>query len=160
MSRVLIIAYGNPLRSDDGVAWRAAELLRGKFSDDEVELQCLQQLGPELAESASRCECMIFVDAAAGKGSPGEVQVTEFSADSTQASEASRFCHALPPSAILGLSERLYGSRPRAYCATITGESFEHGESLSAAVTAALPSLVARVEELVQRSQPAGKAKP
>jgi hydrogenase maturation protease len=149
MPHVLIVAYGNPLRSDDGVAWRAAELLRGKYSADEVEIQCLQQLGPELAESASRCECVIFVDASAKQGSPGEVQVVDFSADFNEASQASRFCHALPPSAILGLSERLYGSRPRAYCATIIGESFEHGESLSPLVTAALPSLVARIEELV-----------
>src|SRR3954454_8940465 len=116
MPRVLIIAYGNPLRSDDGVAWRAAELLRGKFSAGEVEIECLQQLGPELAESASRSECVIFVDAAASQGSAGEVQVIELSAGSNKASEASRFCHALPPSAIVGLSERLYGSRPRAYC--------------------------------------------
>jgi hydrogenase maturation protease len=149
MPRVLIIAYGNPLRSDDGVAWRAAELLRGKFSAGEVEIECLQQLGPELAESASRSECVIFVDAAASQGSAGEVQVIELSAGFNKASEASRFCHALPPSAIVGLSERLYGSRPRAYCATIIGKSFEHGESLSPVVTAALPTLVARIEKLV-----------
>lgn len=155
MARVLIIAYGNPLRSDDGVAWRVAELLRGKFSADEVEIECLQQLGPELAESASGCECVIFVDAAAKQGSAGKVEVIEFSGDSNEAPVASRFCHALPPAAILGLSERLYGSRPRAYSATIIGESFEHGESLSAAVTSALPSLVARIEELVQRTNTA-----
>ena len=160
MPRVLIVAYGNPLRSDDGVAWRVAEQLRGKYPADEVEIECLQQLGPELAESASRCECVVFVDAAARPGRPGEVEVTEFSGDSNEAPVASRLCHALPPSAILGLCERLYGSRPRAYSATITGESFEHGESLSAAVTSALPSLVARIEKLVQTSQRTGKAKP
>jgi len=160
MPRVLIVAYGNPLRSDDGLAWRAGELLHGKFSADEVEILCLQQLGPELAESASRCECMIFVDAASGAGNPGEVQVREFSLGSGEATEAPRFCHALPPSAILGLSERLYGARPRAYCVTITGESFEHGESLSSPVTAALPRLIARIEELVQSCERTGRGQP
>ena len=38
MARVLIVAYGNPLRSDDGVAWRAADLLAEKFSIPEVEM--------------------------------------------------------------------------------------------------------------------------
>jgi len=38
MARVLIIAYGNPMRSDDGVAWRAAAALQGRFSSDEVEI--------------------------------------------------------------------------------------------------------------------------
>lgn len=149
MPRVLIVAYGNPLRSDDGIAWQAAESLQGKFSPDEVEITCLQQLGPELAETASRSECVIFVDAASGSGAPGEAQVREFSRENT-AMEASRFCHALPPSAILGLAAQLYGSRPRAFSATLTGEKFEHGELLSPVVAAALPTLVARIEELVQ----------
>jgi hydrogenase maturation protease len=150
MPRVLIIAYGNPLRSDDGLAWRAAESLQGKFSAEDVEILCLQQLGPELAETASRCECVIFIDAASGSGSPGEVQIREFFRDNSGPAETSRFCHALPPSAILGLAAQLYGTRPQAFSATVSGENFEHGESLSPAVAAALPDLLARIEELIQ----------
>src|ERR1700758_3673560 len=81
LPRALIIAYGNPLRSDDGVAWRAAEALRQKFSPAEVEIACLHQLAPELAETVSRFACVIFVDAASAPhaGRPGEIRVEELS---------------------------------------------------------------------------------
>lgn len=148
MPRVLFVAYGNPLRSDDGLAWRAAERLLGRFSAGEVEIQCLQQLGPELAESISQCECVIFVDAASGGKNPGDIQIKAMEAD-LQTMEAPRFCHALPPVALLGLAERLYGAEPRAYLATIEGQSFEHGEGLTPLVAAALPAFVTRIEELI-----------
>ena len=40
MPSVLIIAYGNPLRSDDGLAWHAAKAIEGKFGSSEVEILC------------------------------------------------------------------------------------------------------------------------
>ena len=70
MPRVLIIAYGNPLRSDDGVGWIVAEELRRRLASPEVEVLQLQQLLPEVAESVSRAETVIFVDASCD-GEPG-----------------------------------------------------------------------------------------
>ena len=63
-ARVLIIAYGNPLRCDDGVAWRAAEALEGKFPSEQVEILRLHQLAPELADAVRQRELVLFVDAA------------------------------------------------------------------------------------------------
>ena len=63
MPRVLIVAYGNPLRSDDGVGWVVAEELRRRLASPEVEVLRLQQLLPEVAESLSRADAVIFVDA-------------------------------------------------------------------------------------------------
>jgi len=34
-ARILIVAYGNPLRCDDAVAWHAADALEGKFPEAE-----------------------------------------------------------------------------------------------------------------------------
>ena len=59
MPRVLIVAYGNPLRSDDGVGWVVAEELRRSLALPEVEVLRLQQLLPEVAESLSRAETVI-----------------------------------------------------------------------------------------------------
>jgi hydrogenase maturation protease len=144
MPYVLIIAYGNPLRSDDGVAWRAADALEGKFSSAEVEIVRLHQLGPELAESLSRSECVIFVDAATGPH-PGEIEIKEL-AGTPQSAKTPAFGHALSPESIITLAVQLYHACPRALSATITGQIFEHGESLSPAVAAALPEFVARIE--------------
>jgi hydrogenase maturation protease len=145
MPRVLIVAYGNALRSDDGVAWRAAEALEGKFPESEVEILQMHQLAPELAESLSRVEAVIFVDAA-GKGEPGEIRCEELSATSE-----ARFAHELSPGAVVLLARQVYGAGPRAYSVTLTGECFDHGEALSTAVVAALPGLVARIEALARQ---------
>jgi hydrogenase maturation protease len=79
MPRVLIIAYGNPMRSDDGLAWRAADQLDRKFAGTktaaEVEIMRCHQLAPELAEVVTRSESVIFLDAAADAGrNPGELR--------------------------------------------------------------------------------------
>jgi hydrogenase maturation protease len=149
MPAVLIVAYGNPLRSDDGVAWRAAAELQKKFPD-QAEILTLHQLGPELAEFASRSECVIFVDAAAGPGSPGEIEVKELS-ESDSETDSSALCHAMSPSHVLALAAQLYQRRPRAFSTSVVGENFNHGESLSPAVEAALPALLARIEELATK---------
>ena len=150
-SKVLIVAYGNPLRSDDGVAWRAAESLQKIFSQGDVEILTMHQLGPELAENVSRSQCAIFVDAATGPGRPGEIGVKELSSAESEAAEFSAFCHAVSPANVLALAARLYQATPKAFSVSIVGEDFQHGESLSPAVEGALPSLLARIEELASR---------
>jgi len=150
MPHVLIIAYGNPLRSDDGVAWRAAEVLRQKFSPAEIEIHCLHQLAPELAETVSRVPCAIFVDAVSSpEGTPGEIRVEELSGNDP-ADSATHFSHSLSPHAAIRLAETLYGAKPQAFAVTVTGQNFDHGEALSPAVAAALPDLVARIERLAR----------
>ncbi len=150
MPRILIVAYGNPLRSDDGVAWHAAEALRQKFSSAEIEIHCLHQLAPELAEAIRRFPCVIFVDAAsAPQGHPGEVRVEDLGGKDP-ADSVTRFSHAFSPRAVIHLAESLYGAKPRAFSVTVVGQKFDHGESLSPAVATALPHLVARIEALVR----------
>src|SRR5207302_4267158 len=117
------------------------------FPPEDAEILTLHQLGPELAQSASRRQCVIFVDAAAGPCRPGEIQVTELS-ESNSHTETSAFCHTMSPSQVLALAAQLYQRRPRAYSITVVGENFNHGESLSPVVEAALPALLARIEEL------------
>lgn len=146
--RVLIVAYGNPLRSDDGVAWRAAEQLRRRFPPQEVDVLCLHQLAPELAETLSRSEAVIFVDAAANPGNPGEAQIQELNSGTENATPRA-FGHSISPATILELATQLYCRGPRGFCATIVGQSFDHGEVLSPAIEAALPDFVSRIEGLV-----------
>ncbi len=150
MPRAVIVAYGNPLRSDDGLAWIAAELLQAKFPIDDVETLCLQQLGPELADNISRCECVVFIDAASAPGEPGEIHIQELSRETAEPVRLSSFCHAVSPEAILLLAAQLYGARPKAFLATIVGQTFQPGESLSLVVRHAIPVLVSRIGNLIE----------
>jgi hydrogenase maturation protease len=153
--RVLIIAYGNPSRSDDGFGWRVADLLRLKLRDSKADIVCTYQLTPELASAARAADLLIFLDAAYGSR-PGQITC----ADAFPHSEPLRFSHQLTPEQILAFSLELYGVRPRAYTISVTGESFEHGEELSEPVRSALPACVDIAYELIQQhAKPDGTAK-
>lgn len=133
MPGALIIGYGNPLRGDDGLGPRAADLLGGMV---------LHQLNPELAEPISRAGLVIFIDAAE-TGRPGEWTCVEV----RPAPSAERlFTHHLDPGALLAAARALYGRAPRALLFTMAGESFDLGEELSPAVAAALPELVKAIK--------------
>jgi len=148
MPRILIVAYGNPMRSDDGVAWRAADALEARLPSSVVEILRLHQLGPELAETASRSEYVIFIDAAADPSClPGEIRVVDVDPEDAA---PSRFWHAVSPQTVIGLSESLYGVKLKAIVVTATGENFDHGNTLSPAVSAAIPPLIDRIERIVR----------
>ncbi len=153
MPAALIVAYGNPLRSDDGIAWRAADALENKFSSD-VEILRLHQLTPELADAVRNFETVIFLDAASCDGPqdmPGTIRAEEIRGAT---SEPARFSHVLSPKKILDLTLQLYGANPRAFVVTVAGENFGHGDFLSAPVASALPELVARIVRLIKESNP------
>lgn len=146
MSRVLIVALGNPLRCDDGVAWHAAELLERDLAPSRAEILCVHQLMPELAESLSRADAVVFLDAACD-GAPGQIVLREVCADR----DATGFSHGNTPGRIVALCEEIYGVRPRAHAVTLTGESFDHGDELSETIRNSLPRLVTAVKESVDR---------
>lgn len=156
MIRILILAYGNPLRGDDGVAWHAAEELSVKFTAPELEIVCVHQLTPEMAEKVSWADAVIFLDASED-GEPGEVRCKPL----VEPFGDVRFSHQLSPVAILALAKQLYGASPTAYSVTLTGQCFDHGDTLSSTAAAALPRLVAEVNALVHQlltAQPVSSA--
>jgi hydrogenase maturation protease len=151
MARILILGYGNPLRSDDGLGWQVAvELFRANRSP-EVEILPCHQLTPDLAPAVSRVETVIFIDCAQG-GNPGEMCCQEVRSDFG----VTTLTHHLTPAALLAMSSELFGACPRACLLSIQGESYEHGDSFSAPVANRLDDLRAKLRELIRESlQPA-----
>ena len=147
MARVLILGYGNPLRSDDGLGWQVAvQLFRANTSPEVLVLPC-HQLTPELAEPISRAETVLFIDSTR-HGSPGDFRCEELRSEPGPMS----FTHHLSPAELLDLSSELFGCCPKAYVLSICGQSFELGEALSPTVCERLPELKARVRELIAES--------
>jgi len=144
MPRVLIVAFGNPLRSDDGLAWRAAEELTNLGLPADIEIITRHQLTPELALEASQAETVLFVDAAQS-GVPGDIAQSPVKAESLTAA----FSHECSPAAMLGIAQEIYGSSPQAFTISLCGECFDHGETLSTKVEENLPRLVALIRDLV-----------
>lgn len=122
----LIIGYGNPIRGDDAVGLRVAELAAAKG----YHAIAVTQLVPELAEPISQAERVVFVDCDT-RLSPGEISITE--PESGQS-----FHGATNPSALLDLADDLYGRRPEAIAIGIGPATLDLSESLSAIVESAV----------------------
>lgn len=63
-----------------------------------------------------------------------------------------QYTHQLCAAELLGLASHLYGANPQAFCVSLTGQCFEHGEQLSESVAAGLPCLAANVEQLTRQA--------
>jgi len=140
---VLVIAWGNPLREDDAVAWHVLEGLRSlrpRPGLPALKLRHAHQLTPEMAECVSQARGVVFIDARRD-GTPGEVRC-EAAAPSAGSNP---LAHSLSPQALLLYAEQLYGRAPRAVVLSIAGERFGMGEALSPVVRRAIPRAIRTV---------------
>lgn len=162
---VLVVGYGNTLRSDDGIGWRAASLLADdpRLRDDPrlggVEVLAIHQLAPELALDFSRVSLVILIDAGADNP-PGEISVQSLAPDvdagvpggapgATHGPGATS--HHVGPAELLALARALYGAAPAALVVRVGVAEMEIGEALSPAVSAALPAVADVVVGLIAR---------
>ena len=142
----LVLAYGNPMRGDDGVAWVIANLL-GPIMPEPVRVECVQQLSPEHADSVRENDLVIFIDAAKG-GVAGEISYMPVTAQA----EPTRFWHHIGPAEILALAKQLYAATPQAVLFTVQAEQFNVGSTLSDKVKSAIPQAVAEICALLKRN--------
>ena len=146
-ARTLIVGYGNPLRSDDGVGQAVARAFVGDGAIDGIEAIACHQLTPEFAELFAAAERVVLVDATAC-GEAGGVSVMALQAGPGR---PSRLGHHVEPSELLAMAQALYGRAPEAYLVTVGAGSLELGEFLSQPVAAALPDVIATVRRLASQ---------
>ena len=120
--RTLLVAIGNTIRRDDGVAHRVVELL-GPLPA--TECVTTMQLTPELAEEIAAYGRVIFIDADID---PGEARLEELPEGMAARSALG---HALSPVALIFLSRKLFGFTGQALLCRVPGHDFAEGESLS-----------------------------
>ena len=142
---LMVIGYGNPLRSDDGVGQVVIERLEADGPIEGLELLACHQLLPEHAELITQAERVIFIDAAAGEP-PGAITACEITAVSE---DSAGLIHDFTPQTLLAYADLLYGRAPDAHLITVNGYSFDHGDSLTAEMTAVLPKLLFQVVESI-----------
>lgn len=141
---MLVIGYGNTLRSDDGVGPKVVEAvaaleLRG------VRTLTSDLLTPELADPVAAAQAVVFVDAAVD--APHEVQLRPLApAESSQI-----MAHAADPRTILALARDVFGHAPRAWWLTIPAENMAIGETLSPLALRGLQEAVDQIKTLRNR---------
>ncbi len=143
---ILIIGYGNPLRSDDAIGQRIAEMMEQRLND--VQVQVVYQLTPELVESVRHAEWVFFIDARVGETLGKIIQ----EAVEPQAG-AGAFTHNVSPATLLGAVQEFYGMTPRGILISIVGASFDYGSQLSPKLNHLLRSLADQVESIIQNKK-------
>ena len=124
---VLVLAVGNPSRGDDAIGPELAARLEAAAPPG-VEVVTEFQLQVENALDLVGRERVIFVDAGTNTPAPFDLRRVEPAAEFLHTS------HALSPEAVLATHLRVTGTAPpEAWVLCVRGESFELGESLSAA---------------------------
>jgi len=143
--KTLIIGYGNQSRRDDGVGAFVIEQLAA-LNLTGVELETAHQLEVEAAETISRFDAVIFVDAAIPEA-PESIQRSEV----TPGFRSRAVAHYLTPADVLALCQTLYQRQPKAVLFSIRGRDFNFGTELSPEVEAAAREAVKQIVELLNR---------
>lgn len=137
---LLIIAYGNPLRRDDGAGLRLGEMLEAtcRVARIPVERLAVQQLTPELTLEMARegVTAIAFVDTRVI--GPAETDPTIEIAQIVASPTSPAVGHHFDPGALLAYVHLLYGQQPVAWRLTIPGVDFNHGEGFSPTTQAIL----------------------
>jgi hydrogenase maturation protease len=148
LSRVLVLAWGNPSRGDDGLGPALADRVPALAarSPHVVRVETDYQLAPEHAVDLAECDAAIFVDASVGACPPFEFGPVEPARDRSFTS------HAMSPAAVLAACRDAFGAAPRAaYALAIRGDSFELGSSLSPTAAARLEAAAAFLARVLAR---------
>ena len=130
---ILIIAYGNPLREDDGAGLVLAEKLETLLRRLAIETRRveMQQLLPELAAeiAADQPDAVLFVDTRVATGDEEQVVVQPLQANNAASPGLG---HHLDPAAVLTYATALYGrAKQPAWLVTVPGWQFGYREHLS-----------------------------
>jgi len=151
---VLCIAFGNPLRGDDGVGWHVAAALRADQRTAGMTIHPCHQLTPELAEDIACSGLVVLVDARDDGSPPGSVSVIEIAADLV-ADERGRAAdsHSFGPVALVTLAAELFGRAPPVALVTVAVAAVDVGEHLSPPVELAVPVAVDAVIGIVSHHQ-------
>lgn len=141
----LVIGYGNPMRSDDGLGIYLAELLE-KQNIPGVEVMTCHQLTPELVEDMIQYKNVILIDAGL---STDDFKIEKVEKNSLKTLNSS---HHVAPSVLLNLTEDLYGKNLSLSLCTLKGENFDFGSEISDAsrkrVNLCLTALKRHIQEV------------
>lgn len=149
MAKCLVLCCGNPIRGDDGVAWKIAEAVEENLPLPGVEVLAEQQWMVDMAEKVSQADTVFFVDCstASPAGSINFFPVTP-------AEKLPRlFTHHLDAPAMLRLTLDVYGRIPaQAKILTIGAESLDLQEVLSEPVKKALPEAITLLSKAIEEA--------
>jgi len=135
----LVIAIGNTLRGDDGIAARVVAAVGNEIAASDVIV--VQQLTIELAPVVAEASHVLFLDASVLLP-PGDSELNPLPFD---VEADSPFGHHLEPAALLFLARELFNATTSAALLSIGAADFDTPDKLSPQLSAQLPRYAAEV---------------
>jgi hydrogenase maturation protease len=162
MKNILIIGYGNTLRSDDGVGYHIAELCEDIYTSSSslqyfIKCLTLHQLIPELAESISQSDLVIFIDAYPTNDRENDLKVNNITLSAEALANATMPTSALglhnnDPVSLLNLSQYLYENSPTAWSILVPAINFDFGEVFSELTERAIAPALEQINQLINQA--------
>ncbi len=162
-SSILVIGYGNTLRSDDGVGPAIAQAV-SEWQHPQIHTIICHQLTPELADPIAAASLVIFVDAIAHtedstpqtllrsltlNSPPSSAQTApDITPDVTPDWVAHR-CH---PVTLLSLAQWLYHHTPTAWLIAVPAVSFAMGCEFSDTAIHEMQTALMMIETIINHS--------
>ena len=140
-TKLLLIGYGNTLRSDDAVGPLVAQEVEALHLPGMNVLTC-HVLTPELAAPISQARKVVFVDATVDNSR--EVHFRAL----TPADSSHVMAHTADPRTLLALARDVFGHAPEAWWLTISVENLEVGEEISAHARRGIAQAVQEIQKL------------
>ena len=146
--RILIYAFGNPGRQDDGLGNRLVDQLEPWLEEkgfDHVELESNYQLNIEDAANIADLDIVVFVDASVE-------DIRDFAFGPVEPSEgrAEFTMHAASPAYILALCIKLYQKHPETYLLQIRGYEWAFTEAISGKAARNLSSALVFLKKRIE----------
>lgn len=146
VAEILIVGYGNDLRSDDGAGRVVAARIEAMGLPG-VAVRSQTQLTPELARAVTRADVVMFVDA--------NVDCTEMTVLPVESGDRGpqSLSHHTDPAALLLLAGDLGRVPPHTHAVSIPASNLGLGFDLSPATAAAVEEAVETIVEIVSQNQ-------
>ena len=150
-NEILVLAWGNPGRLDDGLGPAFAEIAAG-WDLEGLTVDSDYQLTVEDADRVSRFRRVVFVDADRTCAAPFRVERIRAGKSGMAFSS-----HSVTPESVLALARDLFRSEPEAWLVGIRGHEFdEFGERLSRDGSANLQAAAAFLETSLREDRMRG----
>lgn len=145
---VVVIGYGNTLRSDDGFGQVVAETLRARLGDHpRVRIHARPLLTVDLVAELEFSEFCVLIDAATTR----DVDTFWLREIEPELCDPATLGHELSAATLLGLTLQLVGRAPRCHLFSVTPRSMDFGEELSPELAALSEPVVDAIAAMIDR---------
>ena len=141
--KTLVIGFGNPGRTDDGLGPALAEKVES-WRKPSIAVLVDYQLNIEHAGEVAEADLVIFIDASIEASAPFRFYRLE------PADRNDFTTHAMVPETVLETCRKVYGKAPPTFVLAVRGDSFELSEGFSSAAEQNMKEAERFLSELLQ----------